>query len=139
MFDIDTNLIVLEWTTRWLLAILFFFQAYDRIFRVGLKEATNIIYYQSTEQKLPFTVVKMGVYLTSYIELIAGLLLFIGLFRDYVLYVLCIDLLIAAFGFSYLKPMWDMKHYFPRFIVLCIQLFLPSSSYVIALEHYWLK
>lgn len=139
MFDIDTNLIVLEWATRWLLAILFFFQAYERIFRVGLKETTNIIYYQNTEQKLPFIVVQLGVYLTSYIELISGILLFMGLFRDYVLYALCVDLLIAAFGFSFLKPMWDMKHYFPRFIVLCIQLFLPSSSYVIALEHFWIK
>jgi len=138
MFIADNNLIILELTTRWLLAILFFFQAYDRIFRIGLKEASNIIYYQNTEQKLPFWLVQLGTYLTAYTELICGLLLFFGIFRDIVLYALCIDMLIAAFGFSYLKPMWDMKHFFPRFILLCIQLFLPSSAYVIAIEKWWM-
>ncbi|GAB4446782.1 MAG: hypothetical protein OHK0036_00140 [Bacteroidia bacterium] len=137
MFIADNNLIILELTTRWLLAILFFFQAYDRIFRIGLKEASNIIYYQNTEQKLPFWLVQLGTYLTAYTELICGLLLFFGIFRDIALYALCIDMLVAAFGFSYLKPMWDMKHFFPRFILLCIQLFLPSSAYVIAIEK-WL-
>jgi putative oxidoreductase len=134
MFFADNNLIVLEITTRWLLAILFFFQAYDRIFRVGLKEVTNIMYYQNTEQKFPFWLTKFGVYVTAYTELICGILLFIGIFRDYALYILCLDMLIAAFGFSYLKPMWDMKHFFPRFILISIQLFLPSSAYVLGLE-----
>lgn len=138
MFIADNNLIILELTTRWLLAILFFFQAYDRIFRIGLKEASNIIYYQNTEQKLPFWLVQLGTYLTAYTELICGLLLFFGIFRDIALYALCIDMLIAAFGFSYLKPMWDMKHFFPRFILLCIQLFLPPSAYVIAIEKWWM-
>ncbi len=138
MFIADNNLIILELTTRWLLAILFFFQAYDRIFRIGLKEASNIIYYQNTEQKLPFWLVQLGTYLTAYTELICGLLLFFGIFRDIALYALCIDMLVAAFGFSYLKPMWDMKHFFPRFILLCIQLFLPSSAYVIAIEKWWM-
>ncbi|HPQ09381.1 MAG TPA: DoxX family membrane protein [Bacteroidia bacterium] len=134
MFFADNNLIVLEITTRWLLAILFFFQAYDRIFRVGLKEVTNIMYYQNTEQKFPFWFTKFGVYITAYTELICGILLFTGIFRDYALYILCLDMLIAAFGFSYLKPMWDMKHFFPRFILISIQLFLPSSAYVLGLE-----
>lgn len=136
MFIADNNLIVLEWTTRWLLAILFFFQAYDRIFRIGLKEVINIMYYQKTEQKLPLWIIQIGTYLTSYIELICGILLFIGFYRDIALYVLCVDMIVAAFGFSYLHPMWDMKHFFPRFILLSIQLFLPSSSYVIGLEKY---
>lgn len=139
MFISDANLIVLEWTSRWLLGILFFFQAYDRIFRIGLKEAANIIYYQNTEQRLPFFIVQTGIYITSYIELISGILLFLGIFRDIALYVLCLDMLVAASGFSFLKPMWDMKHFFPRFILIAIQLFLPSSSYVIALEHYIFK
>jgi uncharacterized membrane protein YphA (DoxX/SURF4 family) len=134
MFFADNNLIVLEITTRLLLAILFFFQAYDRIFRVGLKEVTNIMYYQNAEQKFPFWFTKVGVYITAYTELICGILLFTGIFRDYALYILCLDMLIAAFGFSYLKPMWDMKHFFPRFILLSIQLFLPSSAYVLGLE-----
>ncbi len=136
MFNIENNLIVLEWTSRWLLAILFFFQAYDRIFRIGLKETTNIVYYQNTEQKLPFLLVEAGVYITSYLELICGILLFIGLFRDWAIYLLCVDMILAAFGFSYLKPMWDMKHFFPRFILLSIQLFLPPFAYVIALEKF---
>ncbi len=134
MFILDNNLIVLEFTTRWLLAILFFFQAYDRMFRIGLKEASNIIYYQNTEQKLPLWIVQTGTYLTAYLEFISGILLFLGLFRDIALYILCIDMIIAAAGFSYLKPMWDMKHFFPRFILLCIQLFLPESAYVLSIE-----
>jgi len=134
MFYVNTNLIILEITTRWLLAILFFFQAYDRIFRVGLNEVTNLMYFQDTEKKFPLWLTKLGVYVTAYIELICGILLFAGIFRDYALYTLCLDMLIAAFGFSYMKPMWDMKHFFPRFILLSIQLFLPSSAYVLGLE-----
>lgn len=134
MFIAENNLIILEFTSRWLLAILFFFQSYDRIFRIGLKETTNIIYYQNTEQKLPYKIVQIGVYITAYLEFISGIFLFLGIFRDIALYTLCVDMLLAAGGFSYLKPMWDMKHFFPRFILLCIQLFLPPSAYVIAIE-----
>ncbi|MCX8143969.1 MAG: DoxX family membrane protein [Bacteroidia bacterium] len=132
----EINLIVLEWLSRMLLAILFFFQAYDRIFRIGLKEATNIIYYQNSEQKFPLPIVQIGVYVTAYLELISSVLLFLGLFRNEALYALGIDMLIAAFGFSYIKPMWDMKYFFPRFILLCIQLFLPSSTAVFTLDNY---
>ncbi len=137
MFIAENNLIILELTTRWLLAILFFFQAYDRIFRIGLKDVVNIMYYQKTEQKLPLWTVQIGVYITAYLEFLCGIMLFVGFYRDIALYLLCVDMIVAAFGFSYLKPMWDMKHFFPRFILLSIQLFLPSGSYVIGLEK-WL-
>lgn len=130
----EIHFILLEFSSRWLLAILFFFQAYDRIFRLGLKEATHIIYYQNTEQKLPLWLVELGVYLTAYIEFICAILLFIGLFRDMALYLLTIDMILVAFAFSYLKPMWDMKHFFPRFILIIIQLYLPSFCYAIGLE-----
>jgi hypothetical protein len=70
----EINLIVLEWLSRMLLAILFFFQAYDRIFCIGLKEATNIIYYQNSEQKFPLPIVQIGVYVTAYLELISSVL-----------------------------------------------------------------
>jgi putative oxidoreductase len=61
------------------------------------------------------------------VEFAGGIALILGFYTNYALYLLGIDLLLAAFAFSLLQPMWDMKHLFPRFILVITLLLLPDA------------
>jgi putative oxidoreductase len=58
-----------------------------------------------------------------------GILLITGLFHQFVPIVLAINLLVVAFAFSFLRPMWDMQHVFPRVILLILILLLSNYFY----------
>src|ERR1700758_644494 len=84
---------------RIVLGILFFMQAYDKVFKIGLKNVVEA--YQLPEKHLLTSsfFVWSGTVYTSYCELIGGLLLIVGLFTNYVMYLLAIDMIIATLGF----------------------------------------
>ena len=112
---------------RLIAGILFFFQAYDKIFKLGVK---NVIW--TFRESLSGTFLKGGilasaVYASSYLELGFGALLMTGIYKSYVLYILGIDLLIVALVFSLIKPMWDMQFFFPRLILITILLLCPPE------------
>jgi uncharacterized membrane protein YphA (DoxX/SURF4 family) len=116
--------------------ILFFFQGYDKVFRMGVKN--EIIAISPAYQKigLPDIIVRFSAYLTSYLELIAGALLILGLFKYPVLYALSLDLLVAAAGMSILNPLWDLRHVFPRLLLILFLLIYSSSLDIISLDHF---
>jgi putative oxidoreductase len=64
---------------------------------------------------------------SSFIEMICGAFLAFGIFREITLYLLAVDMLLVAFMFGLLKPLWDMSHYFPRFVLLVLLLLLPPE------------
>ena len=66
-------------------------------------------------------------YYTSYVELICGFLLIIGLFRKYALYLLGIDLLLVSFGHGLMEPIWDLQHVIPRAILFVTILLVPGQ------------
>jgi uncharacterized membrane protein YphA (DoxX/SURF4 family) len=73
---------------RIFLGLLFFFQGYDAVFNVKVK---NVIreYENSFEIKgIPQFMTICGAWFTSYVELICGFLLVVGLFEYYALYLL---------------------------------------------------
>ena len=112
---------------RVITGILFFFQAYDKIVKLGIK---NVIY--TFRQSLSETFLKGGllssaIYVSSYLELISGAMLIVGFCTSYVLYILGVDLLLVAFVFSMIKPMWDMQFFFPRLILITILLLCPPE------------
>ncbi len=131
------NLSVLELISRWLLAILFFFQAYDKVFRIGLNQVVTTFHFQNNPHNAPRWLIALSIYSTAIIEIACSLLLFVGLYRNYALYLLSIDLLIASASFSLTHPMWDMKHVFPRFILIAIQLFIPEAFYTFGIEKFF--
>ena len=121
---------------RTITGILFFFQAYDKIFRVGLKNVADAF-------GIPFgrKIIKMhwAVILSSYVELIAGSLLFLGLFKSFALYLLAGDLFAVALSFSLIKPMLDMQYYFPRLVLIILLLLLPANWDPWSLDHLFMN
>lgn len=113
----------LPFMIRLILGSLFFFQAYDKLVRIGLKETFATAYSGYRDHRVPQWFVRLSIWLSTFIELIGGVLLILGLFKSIALILLGINLIMVVFAFSYLRGMWDMQHVFPR-LVLLIALFL---------------
>lgn len=103
---------------RLMAGLLFFFQGYDKVFRLGLQEVIRTVTPSYRERKLPEPMIRLSVYFTSYVELIGGSLLILGLFQSTVIPLLGIDLIIAAAGMSMVNPMWDTRHVMTRFVLI---------------------
>lgn len=116
--------------------ILFFFQGYDKIFRMGLKTTYDTVMPSYQKAGIPSGMTRGFIFLTSWIELIGGILLILGLLKYAALYALGADLLIVALSMSILNPMWDMQYIFPRLLLVLFLLIFPSSLDIIALDHF---
>ena len=120
---------------RLLTGILFFFQGYDKLFRMKTEGVLRVFSDTLVQKNISLPFARVCISLSSFIELIAGLLLALGLFRDIALFLLIIDLLAVALAFSILKPMWEMGFFFPRFILLIALLLLPREWDYFTLLH----
>lgn len=127
--------IVAVFLARIFLGLLFFFQGYDAVVNIKVKNVVTT--YQSTfENKgIPKFITVCGVWYTSYSELIGGTLLILGLFEHCALYMLGMNLIIASAAFSINTPMWDMRFLFPRLAVLLFLLLVPPSWNVWAFDN----
>jgi hypothetical protein len=65
----------------------------------------------------------------------AAPLLLLGLFEYAALYLLGINLLVAAAGFGIVTPLWDMRHAFPRLALLLLLLLVPQTWHCWTLDH----
>ena len=120
---------------RIMLAILFVFQGYDKVINLGMKKVTLTFQYELGSRKIPRWVVFSAAVYTSYIELIGGILLLIGLFKAYALYLLGLDLVLVTIAFSIIYPMWDMKMVLPRLVLLAALLYLPATWDTCSLDY----
>ncbi len=111
---------------RVILGILFFFQGFDAVFNIKIKNVAEAFYQPLQEKKIPKFLILIGAYFTSYVELIFGLFLIFGFLKYFSLYFLGIDLIFASLAFSLAQPMWDMRHVFPRLALILFLLLLPS-------------
>lgn len=110
---------------RVFLGLLFIFQGYDAIFGIGIKKVTATYQAGFGPKGIPRFFTSLAAWYTSFTELICGFLLLIGLFEYTVLYLLGVNLIIAAIGFGINNPLWETRHVFPRLILLLILLFAP--------------
>ena len=113
--------------TRALLGVIFLMQGYGKIFTYTVPKVYNLFFKDFEKTFLPKWLIWGTAYYTSYVELICGFLLIIGLFRKYALYLLGIDLLIVSFGHGLLEPIWDLQHVIPRAILLITILLAPGD------------
>lgn len=127
---------VLTFVLRVILGILFFFQGYDKVFKVKIGGVTDFFRQELGSIRVPGFILVLTAWFTSLAELICGALLIIGLFKSYALGILGIDLILVTGAFSLIKPMWDMQLLFPRLILLAILLYLPSQWDVLSLDHF---
>lgn len=111
--------------------ILFFFQGYDKVFRVGIQQVIDTINEPLRKAPFPNGWLRPMIVLSSYVEMTGGILLALGLFGDVSLALLAADLVVVAFVFSATNAMWDMQFYFPRFAMIVLLLLLPTGG-----DHY---
>jgi putative oxidoreductase len=89
---------------RLLAGILFFFQGFDKVFRLKTTGVLNAFSDVIARKNIPLSFARSAVFLSSLIELVCGFLLVFGIFRDPALYLLTANMLCVAAVFSMLKP-----------------------------------
>jgi putative oxidoreductase len=132
---IEYHEVAAVFVARVFLGVLFFFQGYDAVFNVKVKNIIAAYENSFTIKKFPRFLTVFGAWFTSYVELIGGLLLIVGLFEYCALYLLGINLIIACIGFSITSPMWDMRFVSPRLALLTFLLLVPPAWNVLALDN----
>ncbi|EDP98307.1 DoxX family membrane protein [Kordia algicida OT-1] len=114
-------------TARLLLGFIFFFQGFGKIFKFGVDNVYQNLFAITYKGVLPDFLLLATAYYTSYVEFLGGLLLIIGLKRDYTLYALASVLIIVTFGHGLVEPIWDLSHVMYRAILLLTLLLLPKE------------
>ncbi|HTK22328.1 MAG TPA: DoxX family protein [Mucilaginibacter sp.] len=113
--------------TRALLGIIFMMQGFGKIFTYTVPIVYQKFFVDFEKTFLPKWLLQVTAYYTSYVELICGFLLIIGLFRKCTLLLLGIDLLVVSFGHGLLEPIWDLQHVIPRAALLITILLTPAQ------------
>ncbi|HXU26596.1 MAG TPA: DoxX family protein [Bacteroidia bacterium] len=126
---------IAECLIRMFVGILFLFQGYDKIFKIKISGVVDTFLEEAEHIHIHKPLVTLFTYCTSFIELICGALLIIGLFTNYALLALGFDLVLVCFAFSIIRPMWDMQYVFPRLLLITFLLFLPNEYNKIALDY----
>lgn len=134
----DLNYKIAEVFIRSFLGILFVFQGFDKLFTVKIKNVVNVFQKDTQQKNVPTSLVILISYFTSITEFFGGVLLIIGLFHNIVSIILGLNLLVVAVAFSFLKPIWDLQHVFPRVILLTLILLL-SNYFYFGLDTFLLK
>jgi uncharacterized membrane protein YphA (DoxX/SURF4 family) len=120
---------------RTITGILFLFQGYDKLFKVRISNVVRTFNDPLKKIYLNSSFLKPAIALSSMIEFICGLFLFLGLFKSIVLYLLAGNLIFVALIFSAIKPMWDMQYFFPRLILVFILLIISQTMDIFSLDH----
>ena len=115
-------------TIRLVLGLVFFMQGFGKVFNIGVENLYQNYFFQPYQDTfIPTSILKFTAYYTSFVELIAGTLLILGIFRRYSLYALATVLVIVSFGHGLLEPSWDMHDVIFRLILVAALLILPQE------------
>ena len=126
---------IVEALPRIFCGIIFLFQGYDKLFKVKISGVIETFEIEAMPRKVPnFLIVFMAVY-TSLVEFLGGLLLIVGLYKNVVLTLFGLDLIFVAIAFSYMNPVWDMKHVYPRLILIILLFAMPNDWNYFSLDH----
>lgn len=121
-------------TVRIILGILFFFQGFDKIFRLKNSEIMAFVPSGISDRvsgKTNLLLIKSG----AWLELIGGILLVAGFLIQPALIILAFDLVMVSFAFSLAVPIWDLRHVFPRLAMLVFLLLSPAEADVFSLDY----
>ncbi len=119
---------------RVFLACLFFFQGYDAVFRIKIKNVVQT--YQNTfaNSGIPRSATIFGAWFTSCSALVGGVFLALGLFNYFTLSILGINLIFTAIGFGINTPMWDTRFVLPRLLLIVFLLIVPHEWHAWSLD-----
>lgn len=124
---------------RVFLGFLFLFQGYDAVVKIGMKNVTNTYQEQFAKKGISRALTSLAAIFTSYTELICGGLLILGLFELIALYLLGLNLIIAAIGFGVNEPLWNTRNVFPRLALLLLLLMTPLEWHHFSLDYLFFK
>ena len=122
---LNRNIAIL--TLRLILGFIFFFQGYGKVFKFGMDKVYNGFFKGAYQELLPDFILFATAYYTSFVELICGFMLIIGIKRDWALYALASVLVIVSFGHGLAEPIWDTSHVLVRTALLIPLLLLPKE------------
>ncbi len=120
---------------RVFLGCLFLFQGYDAVFNIKVKNVVASFLVTFENKSVPKFLIVSSSWFTSYTELVCGVFLILGLFEYLALYLLGLNLIIAAIGFGINTAMWDTRHVLPRMLLLLFLLIVPQSWNLLSLDH----
>ncbi len=103
-------------------------QASDKLFSIGIQNVSAAFEFKISTFRLPHNFYRFLAGFTSFIEFTGGILLILGLFKTIAFSALCVDMLLVSLALSLNKPMWDMGHFFPRFIILLILMLVSMNN-----------
>lgn len=112
---------------RGLLGIIFLMQGFGKVFTWGVKGVYQNIFAAYEATWLPIPLLQATAFFTSWVELLGGGLLVLGLFKRWAYRGLGLVLLLVAFGHGLLQPIWDLQHVFPRAVLLIALFLLPQA------------
>jgi uncharacterized membrane protein YphA (DoxX/SURF4 family) len=115
--------------------IIFIFQGYDKLFKVKLNQVIDTFDVEAEKKHIPKPFVVFSAFYSSIVEFFGGILLIVGLFKPIVLILLGFDLIMVAFAFSIIEAMWDMKHVFPRLILLSALMLIPTEWAIFSIDY----
>jgi putative oxidoreductase len=118
---------------------LFFFQGYDKLFNVGINGVFLAFHEPMHKKNVPDWLLHLSAWFTTWAELLGGVLLIAGLFTPWAALILLFDLIIVTIAFGMIEPMWDMKHVFPRLVLLVTVLWLGAWGNVISIDYLLFK
>ena len=126
---------IAEFLLRVFCGVIFVYQGYDKLFKVKIKGVTEAFQVNIEKQHIPHFILVLSAAFTSVVEFFGGLLLILGLFKTITLTLQGIDLIIVGIAFSMLEPVWDMRHVFPRLLMVFILLALPHEWEMLSLDY----
>jgi len=111
---------------RGLLGLILFQQGYVKVFSWGLGAVYDNLFKPLEAAGVPVGLLQGMTFISSYLELIAGLMLLLGLFRQYVYLVLGGLLLALAYGQGLLSPVPELDRLYYAGSMLAALLLLPA-------------
>ncbi len=133
---IDYKEIIAFSIARIFLGFLFFFQGYDAVVKIKMRNVIDTYHVQFENKGIPKWLIKTGVYFTSLTELLGGTLLLFGFGTYPALILLGLNLLVAAVGFGISTPMWDTRFVFPRLILIVFLLLAPLQWNLFSVDYF---
>lgn len=129
------HFIAAAFIARVFLGCLFFFQGYDAVFRVKIKNVIGTFESNFSKSGIPKSFTAFASWFTCLSALICGALLILGLFQYASLYILGVNLIFTAIGFGITTPMWDMRHVLPRLILILLLLLIPAQYTIWSVDY----
>lgn len=126
---------IVEAIPRIFCGIIFLFQGYDKLFKIKIGGVVDTITLESRNRNVPRFLLGFMAVFTSLVEFFGGIFLIVGLFKNVVLTLFGLDLIFVAIAFSYMNPVWDMKHVYPRLILIILLFAMPNDWSYFSLDH----